>query len=334
MLSRYYCPHVGGVERQVENISSILTKRGFDITVITEKYNEQLKFQETLGKVKIIRIQVIKLKLIGLLSIWINILKNIKIINDSDIVHVHDVFIWYLPFRFIFPQKKVFITFHGYETYPIKRRAILLRKISEIFSNGNICIGGFIEKWYGTKADIVSYPGIDLNKFKKSRKKHYEYDAIFAGRLDEQTGILTYLDSIKKLKKKGLNFKLLVIGEGKFNNETKKNSTLLGWKNNPEKYFKKARFAFVSRYLAILEAFAAKKLVFAVYDNPLKKDYLYMTPFKKWIVIAKNSDELCSKVECFIKDPAYERKLVKEAYNWVKNQTWEKLANHYIKLWS
>ena len=28
--------------------------------------------------------------------------------------------------------KKSFITFHGYETYPIKRRAIVIRKLSEL----------------------------------------------------------------------------------------------------------------------------------------------------------------------------------------------------------
>jgi hypothetical protein len=40
---------------------------------------------------------------------------NRDLIKEADIIHCHDVFFWYLPFRFLFPQKKVYIPFHGYE---------------------------------------------------------------------------------------------------------------------------------------------------------------------------------------------------------------------------
>lgn len=333
MISKYYFPHVGGVEKHLRNINSNLNKKGYKVKVITEKYDNKLENNEVIEDVEVFRFPIIKFKIIGLLLIWIRLMNFISIIKNSDIIHIHDVFIWYLPFRFIFPNKKVYVTFHGYESYPVKTSAIILRKISELLSNGNICIGRFIEKWYKTKATLVNYGAVDLNKFKPDNKKHYEYDAIFIGRLDDQTGILTYLEAVKIIRKTKTDFQLLTIGDGKYIRESKETSTCLGFKDKPEKYLNKANFAFVSRYLSILEAFAAKKMVFAVYDNPIKKDYLLDTPYKEWIVIERSPEKLAKKVEYYLDNPDKAKILVNRAYSWVKNNTWENLTNIYIDLW-
>ena len=52
--------------------------------------------------------------------------------------------------------------------------------------------------------------------------------------------------------------------------------------NDPKagKYFYKYKYAFVSGYLSMLEAMAQNTPVFTYYANPLKYDYLNMTPFK------------------------------------------------------
>jgi glycosyltransferase involved in cell wall biosynthesis len=333
MISRYYYPHVGGVEKHLKNINTNLNSKGYKVKVITEKYNSNVKNREIVDGIEVLRIPIKKVKIIGLINIWIRLFGYINIINKSDIVHIHDVFIWYLPFRFIYPNKKVFITFHGYESYPVKMSAILIRKISELLTNGNICIGRFIQKWYKTKATFINYGAVDPRLFKPDNKNKYEYDAIFFGRLDEQTGILTYLKAAEIIKRKIPDFKLLVIGNGKYKDEAINNSTLLDFKDNPEIYIRKARFAFVSRYLSILEAFASKKLVFAVYDNPIKKDYLTDTPYKKWLIIVNSPEKLVRSVEYYLKNPDKANVLINRSYRWVKQNTWENLTNVYLNLW-
>ncbi len=52
---------------------------------------------------------------------------------------------------------------------------------------------------------------------------------------------------------------------------------------------------------------AAKKLIFAVYDNPVKKDYLGMAPFAKFIVATDSSKELAMKILFFFKNPEQEK---------------------------
>ena len=334
MLSRLFLPHVGGVERHIDSISKELAERGFDIILITEKHDFGLKPIEKIGPVKILRFNSPKVKYLGLLIIWFQLFRlYYEEIKKADIVHIHDVFIWYLPFRLLFPRKPVYITFHGYESYPIGKVAILQRKIAEKLTRGNICIGDFMKRWYGTKPTIVSYGAVDLSKFRPDNKSKYKYDAIFSSRLDEQTGIDVYLKAVKEIQKTYPGFKFLVLGDGKYRKEAQENAISLGFVEDPSSYFKQSKFAFVSRYLAILEAFAAKKLVFAVYDNPVKRDYLKMAPYKDWIVIEKDYKKLAKKAEFYLNNPKKAKVMVEKAYGWVQDQTWGKMADNYEELW-
>ena len=333
MFAHYFYPHIGGVERHIEELLEHLKGKEYSFKVITEKFDDNLKSVEHTEICDIYRIGYRKRKFLGLFEIWLSLLKLRKNIQEADIIHIHDVFIWYLPFKFLFPKKPVFITFHGYESFPVTFKAKFIRKVAEQLTNGNICVGAFMKKWYGTKPNIVFYGGVNLNKFQLSPSTNYEFDAIFSSRLDDQTGIVTYLETVKLLKKKLKNFKFLVLGDGKYYKAAEKIGTVRGFVNDPSAYFKISKTAFVSRYLAILEAFATKKLVFAVYDNLLKKDYLEMTPFSKWIVIEKNPSVLADKICEYSKNPKKYDWMIDSAYKWVKKQTWEEVGRAYEKLW-
>jgi glycosyltransferase involved in cell wall biosynthesis len=325
-FSRLFYPHIGGVEKHILELSKILLKKGHKVIVVTEEKNV------TTFKFKGINIYTInngEEDWFKKFRVWKNLWQLKDLINNADIIHCHDVFFWYLPFRFIFPHKPVYTTFHGYEIFPIKKKTILMRKVSEKLSFGNICIGDFIQKWYGTKPDFVSYGATDVIPHFIPRNDK----AIFIGRLDEQTGIIEYLKVFKKIKEKHSKFELLVVGDGKYKALAAKKTKVLGFKKNPEKYFKKYRFAFVSRYLSILEALAAKRLVFALYDNPVKEDYLKMSPFAKFIIIEKDPVKLAERVLYYLNHPDEENKLITQGYNWAGKQSWNALANKYLSLW-
>lgn len=330
-FARLFYPHIGGVEKHVYEISKELLKKKYKVIVVTEKHGKELLEHEAYKGIEIYRIPVNQNGRLKKFSIWWWLVKKINIIKQADIVHCHDVFFWYLPFRFAFLHKKVFTTFHGYESFPITKKAILIRKISEKLSRGNICIGNYIKKWYKTKPSFVSYGGVDVGEYPISKKRNV--NALFIGRLDEQTGIQMYCNAIKKIKKNIPNFEFVIIGDGKFRSYAERYGKVLGLQNRPEKYFLKYRYAFVSRYLSILEAIAARRLVFAVYDNLLKEDYLKMAPFAKFIVIERTAENLAKKVAYYLQHPEEENKLIEKAYDWVKKQSWEEMVSIYTKLW-
>lgn len=337
---RYFYPHIGGVEKHVLEISKILLRKGYKITVVAEQDSKEEKKKETYKGITIHRIPVGENEWLKKWRVWLWLFRHEFLIERADVVHCHDVFFWYFPFRFFYPFKKVYITFHGYESYPIRKKAIIIRKISEWFSFGNICVGDFIAKWYGTKPTFVIDGGVKIqnskiNPFDKLRVRNQKYSknsAVFIGRLDEQTNILEYAKAVRLLRKKLPDFKLSIVGEGKYK-EQLSDMIVLGAKENPEKYFSSHRFAFVSRYLSILEAMAVKRLVFALYDNPIKKDYLKMAPFSNYIIICSNARDLYKRVLFYINNPQLEKKLVDKAYAFVQNYTWQKATNNYISLW-
>lgn len=339
-FSRLFYPHIGGVEKHVLKISSILIQKGHNVTVVTEKFDPKLKNQEVYQKIRIHRIPL-ALNKKKKYEIWNYLKKNVQIIKKADIVHVHDVFFWYLPFRLIYPHKKVFVTFHGYEGNDIpKRRAVLSHKIAELLSTGNICVGDFLKKWYGTKPDIVTYGGVDGAKTIKKKKSFKDKKILYIGRLEKEAGIMEYLLLVGEMVREKTKVRLVVIGDGKLREKaeayTKKHKLPIvfkGFVKNTQKHLPNADLVFTSRYLGILEALSFRKPVFCIYNNAIKKDYILMSPLKNYICYSDSVQDLKHMLNESIKDPSEINSKTEKGYNWTKAQTWEKLSNQYLKLW-
>lgn len=341
MFTPYFYPHIGGVEKHVQRISEELIMRGHNVTIITQKHTNKLLNSEKIGKIKVFRIDASRVT-----QIWIWIYKHKKLIKKADIVHFHDygTFIyWYLPFRFLYPLKNYYITFHGYEgMIPIPKKIIYLRKITELLTNGNICIGSFIPKWYGTNANFISLGGVDRFKLTSEDKQNIKKkSALYIGRLENDTGIWEYLIALKILKENNINIKMDICGDGTLKEdieiyikENKLNATIHGFTNNTDRFLATNYFTFLSGYLTILEAMISKKLVFSVYSDSLRRDYLLSIPNSADMMIITNSPtKLAKKIAFYYKNPAECTNMVENAYNFAKNQSWAKLADYYLKLW-
>lgn len=154
-LCRLYSPHVGGVEKHVQKISEALKKK-HDIKIITEKHDPALKDFEIVEG-----LEVYRLPPGDKWQTWHWMSSHRDLLDWSDIIHVHDVYYWILPYRILHPIKKTFITFHGYEgNNPPGLKQLFWHKVGEWLSRGNICIGDFHKKWYHVTPDVVSYGAV------------------------------------------------------------------------------------------------------------------------------------------------------------------------------
>jgi glycosyltransferase involved in cell wall biosynthesis len=143
-VARRAYPQIGGVEKHISKVSQELKKLGYKVDVISET-----------------NIKYPKVKFLGLLFIWLWVVGNLDTFKKYDIIHAHDVTIWLLPLKVFLPSKPIYSTFHGWEgKYPIPVKNKLIRKISTMISKRNICVGKFIERWYGIKADQIIYGGV------------------------------------------------------------------------------------------------------------------------------------------------------------------------------
>lgn len=279
-ISKHTFPHMGGVEKHVYEITKELKLIDNNVQTISEK-----------------DIRYPQIKIVGLLYIWFWLFRNRKVILDSDIVHIHDVFIWYLPFKFLYPKKLVFTTFHGWEgKYPIPLMNKLQKKLASKLSTKTISIGKYINKWYGIKSNEIIYGAVDKISSFKSKTNKIPNTILYLGRLEKDTGLLEFL----KWLKLNHNYKVIFLGEGILKDKCKKYGTVLGNKD-PEKYLKNAEICVPSGYLSYLEARNFGCTIMTFPNNPLKVDY--------WNDIDKN-------------------------YSKIKNTTWKDVSNIYLKLWS
>jgi len=160
-FTRLYYPHIGGVEKHVQKISETLSQK-HNITIITEQYDSSLPLDENLSGIKIFRIPVVGVgESTKKWAIWAWLWKHWNLLDQADILHAHDVYFWLFIYKFFRPFKKTYVTFHGWETqYPIPLKNKIIRKASELLSDGNICVGDFIAKWYDTKPTLVTYGAV------------------------------------------------------------------------------------------------------------------------------------------------------------------------------
>ncbi len=331
-FTRLFYPHTGGVETHALEIGKFLVKDGHTVIVVTE--NHSWPVIDSVEGIKVYRMPVGKDNWFKKFRIWSWLWKHRKLIKKADVIHCHDVFFWYLPFRFLFPTKPVYTTFHGHEMkFPPAKKAIIVRKMSEKLSWGNICVGKYLQKWYGTKPTLVTDGAIVARKESHVKTIQGKIQIVFIGRLDPDTGISTYLHMLDLLKSKHRDFSFEVCGDGSLREDAEQYGRVHGFVQNVTDFISRADIVFASSQLSIMEALLGKRIVFAAYDNELKKDLLSLAHFGKWIIMSDDPSYLANQFTVVMKNPTAYNTQIEDAYQWVKTQTWRSLADLYIQLW-
>lgn len=219
-----------------------------------------------------------------------------------------------------------------------------MRKLSEKLSRGNICVGQYLQKWYGTKADFITYGGVNKVKsqpFDKAQGKKLKVKSgnlklkiLFIGRLEEDTGVKIYLQALEILKALGVDYKFETCGDGSLRAQVEKYGKVKGFVNDLSPYLTGSDLVFSSSYLSILKAISVRRPVFSVYENPLKKDYLEMAPFAKFIIIENKAEKLAKAVKLYQNQPGIYTKNINAADLWAANESWDKVVKVYLDLYN
>ncbi|PWU23710.1 hypothetical protein C5B42_02045 [Candidatus Cerribacteria bacterium 'Amazon FNV 2010 28 9'] len=352
-LVRLFTPHIGGVETHVSKLTEQALLDGNTVRIITSQYDPILPYKSRFllagnphlptDNLFIYRIPNVPLndskisitqKVYLRIHVWWWMVRHIFLFLRADIVHIHDIFWWYWPIKIIFPWKKVYVTFHGFEVGSMPtQKAKRVRKLITFFSTGTVAIGAWIAKWYGTKSAIVLYGASDCKVSSARKRSSSILSAVFIGRLEDDTGILAYIDAIKKQK----NIQLSIYGEGKYKEkiirETKKSKNIVyeGVTTDVCTALQQADIACVSSYLSIADALALNIPVIAYATDELKKDYLCSHPAHGSFTIVESKNELESVLKNW-KISKKKRKVV-SAQNWVKKNTWKYIYLQYKKVW-
>ena len=330
-----FYPYAGGVEKHVLELSKKIIEDGHKITVLTFKKNTNDADTDNISGIKIYRLSKTNSKYSNFAGILYQIFSKDILKSSYDIIHYHD----YSVFNIIYPilslnreirKKKTYITFHGWEgIYPVPDYIKNKRKYASEKTNGNICIGHFIEKWYGTRADIITYGAVEERKSDAGSDK----TILYAGRLETDTGFPVLLEAFSEINKLHPEYKFVILGKGTLADTLKNYPNVIykGWVKDTAEYISKSEVVFASGYLSMLEAFIQKKKVLGYYNNDLKKDYFEMIPHCRDLMwTAGSKDEIIRMFEEMFSNS----EKVNAAYSFAKKYSWDSLKQDYYRLWN
>jgi len=280
-ISQSAAPVIGGVQKHISGVIDELSKKNLQIELIA-----------------IDRWNIPQVKFIGLLMIWARMLTKWRQIKNSEVIFIHDVFIYFLPWRILLPHKKIVTIFHGFEKeFPIPYKNILYKRLASKLSKFTISIGSYVNKYYGLseKNNRVSY-GATLSPQVALDKKQKQKQFVFLGRLEKDTGLSIFLDFLNILKEKKINFRVDFLGDGPLKSACQKYGAVHGFVT-PDPYLTKSNVCFASGYMSILEAMSYQNICLTAYNSELKKNYLSDSPFASAIIIADSAIDLFNKYQ-------------------------------------
>lgn len=231
IFSAYMPPHVGGIERYVDNLSKKLVEKGYNVIIVTSNLDSSdnviNKNNKIIIKLPIYnlfkdRYPIYKFKAFKLMS---NILSNYNI--DAIIVNTRFHLVSHIGAKY--GKKKsipVYLIEHGsnyvtldnkfidffanrYEdflTFKIKRKIIGFYGVSNVASN-------WLRR-FKIKASGTWYNSIDTDQKLYKKEKHDGINFMYAGRLINQKGVENILIAFLKLQKKYANINLYIAGSG------------------------------------------------------------------------------------------------------------------------
>ena len=225
IVSPYGYPHPGGVNEHVRFTYEAMTRMGHDVWIITSKYGRE---RESEG-------HVIRLGTgwaaptngsIGRVTLGLRFKQQVREVLERrrfDILHFHEPLVPFLSPTMLDASETVNIgTFHAFggfsPSYWIGRRFAgwLADKL-----DGRIAVSGaamhFINRYFPGDYRIIPN-GVDLERFTTAQPYEELRDGtlnlLFVGRFEERKGLIHLLKAYHRLRKRKVDARLLVIGDG------------------------------------------------------------------------------------------------------------------------
>lgn len=232
IFSGYYYPHLGGIERYIDNLMRELINNDYRPILVTSNYNNSLSYEEKTGKI------IIRLPIYNIFKNRYPIIKKNKLfkilmnkLSEYDIssIIVNTRFHLTSHIGALYGYKNnipVYLIEHGSNYVTLNNKLIdffanryediltyrIKKYISGFYGVSNAC-GKWLKR-FNIKYNGIWYNSIDFNREVPKRTNHKGVNYMYAGRLLKQKGVSNILDSFSKLEKKYKNIHLFIAGDG------------------------------------------------------------------------------------------------------------------------
>ena len=268
IFSAYMPPHIGGIERYVDNLSRQLLKIGFQPIIVTSNYDNQKEYENIDGVI------VIRLPIYDIFKNRYPIVKSNrdrkKLMNLLDgydikriIVNTRFHLTSHVGINYGFKHHiPVYLIEHGSNYVTLDNKFIdffanryedfltwrIKNKVEGFYGVSEAC-GKWLKKF---KIDYhgVWYNSIDCSQKVPSKRKHKNINFMYAGRIIKQKGVENILIAFRELSKKYKNIHLFIAGDGSELLEYQK-----VYQNHQIEFLGKLDYSSLLRYYAMTDVF-------------------------------------------------------------------------------
>jgi phosphatidylinositol alpha-mannosyltransferase len=225
IVSPYGYPHPGGVNEHVRFTYLAMRRMGHDVWIITSKYGRE---RESEG-------HIIRLGTgwaapangsVGRVTLGLRFKHQVREVLEAhrfDVLHFHEPLVPFLSPTMLDASETVNIgTFHAFggfsPSYWVGR--LFARRLADKL-DGRIAVSGaarhFISRYFPGDYRIIPN-GVDLERFQNAEPfeelRDGTLNVLFVGRFEERKGLIHLLKAYHRLRKRHVDARLLVIGDG------------------------------------------------------------------------------------------------------------------------
>lgn len=337
MLTPSFKPAFGGVEKHVAALTANLTRAGDEITLVTPRLDVRSPREEIGEHGRVLRVEASSN---GAMRAWLA--RHGEVFREQDVVHAHDYTAfasWLLPNLWRCARLPRYLTFHGYEGYPLRAWDVYMRRLCHHLAHGSLAIGDFIPRWYGTRCSLVTHGALELGPAPAASAGAHD-EIFYLGRLESDTGIENAIRGLGRLEA-GVRPRLTVMGDGPLRASLQAlagdlgvRARFLGWLDDPWAEVPAGAPVVASGYLSVLEAWSRGHFVLVSHDNPLREDYYRLIPHAgEGLLAAADPDAFAAAVRRLAGEESLWSQMRAAAMPWARAQTWDAMADVYRKLW-
>lgn len=346
----------GGVVKVISLWTNYLSNLGYNVGIASTykgkpyfNLNSEIKYENInlFTKNKLLKILMLPINIIKIYYYFKNKKETIFIVNKS--LYIEPIFILKKLNLLNKKQKFIYLVHGGNSDFDIhyKKSFFTKHRNKMIFSSFNeiVCLHkDTINKSQDIKADRIKYISNPLSfKIEKNLKK--DKIILFVGRITKEKGVDILIKAWENIFEKYSDWKLILIGDGKDKEEFLERSKsifknqiqFIPANNNIEKFYKKSSILvlpslFEGFGMVILEAMSKGVCVISSTTAGGKK--LIINNENGILFPIGDVEVLSNSIEKVIKDDILREKLVKKAYEQVKEyeidkiyKEWEELLN-------
>jgi glycosyltransferase involved in cell wall biosynthesis len=346
-----------GIERFTLDLANQLVKKNIDVSILCWKEKKKYHLTEIDSRVKIFEIPTFRYyvaKTVIPFYIFHLFKYQYDIINiffpcygESEAIKFVSKFkrLRY-NINFHYPVEQVPHKYKEFQEYGLIKNVDMLVSVSRFVANG--------VKRYFKRESVVIYNGIDCKKFirldlvstevEKIKKHNNQKILLTVGALEERKGIQKVIEALPVLKRQGINFRYIILGEGDYKYYLEKriqelclseNVVLLGAHSDLLPYYNLADVFLLLSYgeafgLVLIEAMACELPVIVSQQPPFDE---IINDSCGIMVNENNPEEVSQAILKLLENDNLRKEMGKKAREYIlKNFSWDIIANKYLKL--